>query len=177
MKTPAIQNVHVDHVSADTNKASAGFTLGEFRYHVWFNPRTLETDGPLYKNKITIKDENARTQRLDRAAAPNRAMLDEMWKQIRERELVRIALENDAIKRDAEKRAAHALERRRELCERAVYELEAVIDGRPVIALCDEESARVLLPFFRKSTRAPDSVLCLSLVDGLSVACFIPRTQ
>lgn len=121
--TDTITNVHVDCVNHDRTRAAAGFNCGEFRYHIWFNPKIGKGSAgdTLHKNPI---DENSkiRHQSLNPKAAANAAMLAEMWRQIDEGRLIAKAVADEAmneLQEDAERdndmynkhveQAAHAM--------------------------------------------------------------------
>lgn len=65
--------------SVISGKLTAGFTKGEFRYHVWLNDKGTAIEGRqlLYKNPIK-KDSTTRTQRLSAYAKVNQKMIAEL---------------------------------------------------------------------------------------------------
>lgn len=171
---PRIDNVHVDHVSHNGTRAAAGFNFDGARYHVWIDidPKAFVaslSDSVLHKNQ-----EGKRHEPLNACAARNAPLLVEMWKQINERELIRIALQRDELARAAEARRLETERRRAELSVAAIYEIGATIDGKSCTVLCDEQTARVVLPSFRGIADDDNTVYCRDLVNGSFVACFIP---
>lgn len=91
---PIITGVHVDSLMWGETRAAAGFEFNGARYHIWFNLKTMKSDGTLYKNSIAKHDEPGyyHARKLDPTKPNNKAMLAEMWRQIKEGHLVARAL-------------------------------------------------------------------------------------
>lgn len=88
---PQLTNVHVDCVSYDRTAAAAGFTLGDGRYHIWFNPQSGVSGDTLYKNPVA-EIPSARAIKLNPKAKVNQPLLAEMWRQIADGNMIAEAI-------------------------------------------------------------------------------------
>lgn len=87
-------NVQFDLTDVDANRASIGCTVGDYRYHIWVNPRTLELGSyrVLYKNPIKRSLTERATRKLSVAVGQNADLVAAMQQAVRDRNLVAAAI-------------------------------------------------------------------------------------
>jgi hypothetical protein len=87
-------NVQFDLPTIDATRASIGCTVGDYRYHIWVNPRTLElaSHRVLYKNPVKRSLTDRATRKLSVAVGRNADLVAAMQKAVRDRNLVAAAI-------------------------------------------------------------------------------------
>jgi hypothetical protein len=104
-----LQNVSVFIPNLDYGRATANFTTDDARFHIWFDYKTMERDGCLYKNPphgVAHRGPGYfQTRTLDATNPTNAPIVTALFAEIEERKLIQAKIE-EMKARDLEQEAA-----------------------------------------------------------------------